>query len=594
VHAATEEHLTGSDTTILDLYRHEVEAPRDGHYTHWVPGGRRTLATGEFLGRTAAIASWLAERGVGRGDRVMLLSDNRPEWHMVDLAVLSLGAVDVPVYTTLTRSQIAYQVSDSGATVAFAENAELMDRFLSIRGECPGLGTLVQIEGEAPRGAIGLDAVGGDGDAGAFWQRASGVGAGDLATIVYTSGTTGDPKGVMLSHGNFVANVLAAVERAPIGREDHVLEFLPLSHVLERCVGYAYMLRACTRSYCSAHHVADLIAEVRPTAFVSVPRLYEKIHARVMGMVQEAPPLRRRIFGWAVGRGLRAGLARLEGLRPGPLDRLAHAIADRLVLGKVRERMGGRVRYTLSGGAPLPVHVAEFFHAIGVPVYEGYGLTETSPAITLSGYRPGQTRLGSVGRPLGNLEVRIAPDGELLVRGPSVMGGYWNKPAETAGAFDADGFFMTGDIARIDDDGFVYITDRKKDLIVTSGGKNVAPQPIEAELLESRYVEHAVLLGDGRPYVTALIGPDAEAVGAWARARGLGDGDPATLPEVTGLIGQVVETVNANRAPFERVRKFRLLPVAPSVENGYLTPTMKVRRRLIERDFADLVEEMYA
>jgi long-chain acyl-CoA synthetase len=589
-----------SEKTILDLYRHDAAMGRTRHYVHHTPDGERALGTDDFLELTARLAAWLAGRGIGKGDRVMLLSNNRPEWHIVDLAVLSLRAVDVPVYATLTPAQIEYQANDSGARIAVAEDAEQMAKFLEIRDACPGIETLLQIEGEPAEGVIAMDGIlaggGEEGTVEGFWERAAQVQADDLATIVYTSGTTGNPKGVMLTHGNFVSNVLAAIERAPIGPGDHVLEFLPLSHVLERCVAYAYMLRGCTRAYCAPQHVGDLLATVAPTAFVSVPRLYEKIHATIMGKVEKAPALRRKLFHWAVERGRRASACRLAGRDRGLLLSISHGLADRIVLSKIRQALGGRVRYSLSGGAPLPVHLATFFHALGMPVHEGYGLTETSPAITVSGYDPGWTRLGSVGRPLDNLEIKLDDDGELLVRGPSVMQGYWNKPEQTAEVFDEEGFFRTGDIARIDEDGFVYITDRKKDLIVTAGGKNVAPQPIEGEIARSRFVDNVVLIGDGRPYIVALVSPMLEELQTWARDRGIAHDDEARLlaaDEVERLFDRRIARVNSNLAPYEQIKKFRVLPMQLTVDNGYLTPTMKVKRRVIARDYAKLIKEMY-
>jgi len=587
-----------TDTTILDLYRHEARESREGHYTHHVPGGARSLSTREFFSRTAALAEWLARAGTGRGDRVLLLSDNRPEWHMVDLAVLSLGAVDVPVYTTLAPVQIAYMANDSGATVAVADGPELMGRLLGIRDRCASIRRYVQIEGPCEEGVLPLEQALAEVDGGraeeAFWKRAWEICEDDLATIVYTSGTTGEPKGVMLTHGNFVHNVHAAIQRAPIGPDDHVLEFLPLSHVLERCVGYAFMLRRCTKSYCSPYHAGELLPRIAPTAFAAVPRFFEKVQSTVMGKVAEASPAKRRLFGWALDAGRRFSRCRLDGRPPGLLLDLEHALADRIVLGKVRDGLGGRVRYTLSGGAPLPVGTNEFFHAIGIPAHEGYGLTETSPAIAICGSEPGWNRLGSVGRPLDNLEVRLAQDGELLVRGPSVTKGYWRKPADTAEAFDSEGFFRTGDIARIDRDGFVFITDRKKDLIVTAGGKNVAPQPIEIELARSRFVDFAVLVGDGRPYIVALLAPSMQELEEWARAEGISCEDPISEPRVQALFDEVVRAANRDRTPYEQVRKFRLLPLELTIESGYLTPTLKVRRREITRDYSGLIEEMYA
>ena len=589
------------DATILDFYRREVEHDRPDQYTRFTPEGTTTFSTGEFLATTAALADALAELGVGRGDRVVLLSNNRPEWHMVDLAILDLGAVDVPFYPNLTPAQVAYQVADSGAKVAVAEDAEQMGKFLEKREELPGLEHLIQIEGPAEEGVLLLgevvDAHRGSAAVDRFWERAAGVEAGDLATIVYTSGTTGRPKGVMLSHLNFTSNVEAFLPRVPVTSEDLALEFLPLCHVFERTAGYTYMSVGCRRAYCATADVADVIADVAPNIFASVPRLFEKIHATIMSKVETAPPLRRKLFHWAVDTGWKVARLRLEGRRPGPLLGLEHGLADHLVLSKVRAALGGRVKLCISGGAPLAQSLNEFFHAVGIPIQEGYGLTETSPGIGIAGSAPGENRLGAVGRALHNVEVKLAPDGELLVRGPSVFSGYWNNPEATAEAFDEDGFFHTGDIARIDEDGFIWITDRKKDLIVTAGGKNIAPQPIENELKKSPYIDNAVLIGDRRPYVVALLSPAAEELETWAARNGLGGTPLVELlgrPEVRKLFDEAVERVNRDLARFERIKKFRVLTEPLTVETGHLTPTLKVKRRVVEKDFAELIEELYS
>ncbi len=589
------------ERTILDLYRFDVEAPREVHYTHYFPGGSRSFSTEEFFRRTAALASGLSELGVVRSDRVMLLSENRPEWHMADLAVLDLGAVDVPVYPTLTPAQIAYQVQDSGSKVVIAENAEQVEKLLSVRDQCPTLTHVVQMEGATPDGVLGLDEVVAAGDGAAagsrFWERAATVGEDDLATIVYTSGTTGEPKGVMLSHCNFVSNALHILPRVPTTREDLCLEFLPLCHVFERCAGYFYMRTASDKAYCPTAAVGELIAAIAPTIFCSVPRVFEKVYDKVHSKVAAAPPLRRKLFNWAVEVGTKASHHRLAGTSMPAGLAMRYRLADGLVLKKVRAALGGRVRGVISGAAPLPLFANEFFHAIGVPVQEGYGLTETSPAIAVNGYQPGANRLGAVGRPLDNLEVRIADDGELLVRGPSVSKGYWNKPEQTAEVFAGDGFFHTGDIARIDEDGFVFITDRKKDLIVTAGGKNVAPQPIENQLKESRWVDNAVVIGDRKPYLVALLSPNLEELEAHARRESIAFTDHAELvarPEVDALFAEVVTGVNASLARYEQIKRFRVLPESLTLEGGHLTPTMKVKRRVVEVEYGEAIEALYS
>ena len=589
-----------AERTILDFYRRDVEATRPDHYRHYTPDGVRSLSTEDFQQRTAAVAASLGELGVGAGDRVMLLSDNRPEWHMVDLAVTSRGAVDVPVYGTLTPEQIAYQVFDSGARVAVVESPEQMAKLLDVRESCPGLEHLVQVDGPFEPGVTPLEDLvdGGDSPTAVadFWDRAALLDGRQLMTIIYTSGTTGEPKGVMLSHANIVQNVLHSAHRVPVQQNDVALEFLPLCHVLERMVGYIYMWRATTRAYCSVYHVGELLATIRPTLFAGVPRFYEKVQQTIHDKVASSSMVRRALFQWAVGVGREASIKRIAGREVGGALERRYELADRLVLSKVREGLGGRLRYCISGGAELPMHVAEFFHAVGIPVLEGYGLTETSPVIAVNGAAPGTLRLGTVGKPLSNLEVEIAADGELLVRGPSVMEGYWNKPDETAEAFDDRGFFATGDIAEIDDDGFVLIVDRKKDLIVTAGGKNVAPQPIESRLKQSPLVDTAVLIGDHRPYVVALLSPAFDELERWARERRLAWADHVdlvSLEAVRELYRDIVETVNAPLARYEQVKRFRLLPTSLSIEGGQLTPTLKVKRRVVAEQYAGLIAELY-
>ncbi len=589
-----------TERTVLDLYRHELDAPRPDHYSHVTPAGRRVLSTEQYFARTAALASGLDALGVRRGDRVLLLSDNRPEWHMVDLAVVDLGAADVPLYGTLTPAQVAYQAKDSGAVAAVVESPEQMAKLLAIRGECPELKHLIQIEGDTAPGVINLAEVVARGESGdaqdLFWQRAAKVSGEDLLTLIYTSGTTGNPKGVCLTHSNLVDNVRPSAERAPIGREDLALEFLPLCHVFERMLGYLYMYRAVSRAYCSVYHVGDLIAGIHPTVFAGVPRFYEKVYDKIMLKVNASSPVRRGLATWALGVGERVYPLRLEGRQASGLLGLQHRLADRLVLAKVRDALGGRVRFCISGGAPLPLFVNQLFQSVGIWILEGYGLTETSPVIAVNGASPGKTRLGTVGLPLENLEVRIAGDGELLVRGPSVMKGYWNLPERTAEVFDGEGFFATGDIAEVDGEGFVRITDRKKDLIVTAGGKNVAPQAIESELKRSPLVDNAVLIGDRRPFIVALLSPNEEELRRWATEHGLAAADLADLtrePRVRALYQGVVDAVNAGLARYEQVRAFAVLPLMLSIESGFLTPTLKVKRRVVEREYAELIDGLY-
>ncbi len=586
-----------TEKTILDFYRHEVDNPREKHYLHYYPGGSRSLSTEEFFKRTSAFASALHELGVKKKDRVMLLCDNRPEWHIVDLAVADLAATLVPVYGTLTPEQVAYQAKDSDAGFAVVENAEQMEKFLKAQQACPNLKRLIQMEGEHSKKILDFDelinASGGQDNEALFWDRASEVSSDDLLTLIYTSGTTGEPKGVMLTHHNLVENVLASADRAPVSRDWLALEFLPLCHVLERMVGYILMYRAATKAYCSVYHVGDLIADIAPQVFTGVPRFYEKVHDKVMEAVNGAPAIRQSLFHWATGVGKKAAYRRFAGKSN---HGFSFMLADKLVLSKVRAALGGRVEVCISGGAPLPVHVNEFFHSIGVYVIEGYGLTETSPVIAVNGTKPGTIKLGTVGLPLRNLDVKIAPDGELIVKGPSVMKGYWKKPEKTEEVFDEQGYFHTGDIAVIDQDGFIKITDRKKDLIVTAGGKNVAPQPIESVIKKSRYVDTAVLIGDRRRFIIALVSPNEEELTRWAKNQGIAFESLEQLtqhPKVHELYKGVFDEVNAGLARYEQVKKFAILPVTLSIEGGQLTPTLKVKRRVVEKEFKDIIEKLY-
>jgi long-chain acyl-CoA synthetase len=358
-------------------------------------------------------------------------------------------------------------------------------------------------------------------------------------------------------------------------------------------LGYLYMYRAVTKAYCSVYHVGDLMTTIRPTVFASVPRIYEKVYDRVMEKVGSAPAVRRALFNWALGVGRKTYPQVLAGNEPGGL---AYGVADKIVLSKIREALGGRLRFCVSGGAPLPLFINEFFHSIGIRILEGYGLTETSPVISVNGFDGGKTRLGTVGQPISNVEAKIADDGELCVKGPSVMKGYWNLPDRSREVFDEDGYFLTGDIAEIDNDGFIRITDRKKDIIVTAGGKNIAPQPIEAELKRSPLVDNAVIIGDRRPFLVVLLSPNAEELESWAKARDISFDSVEEItrhPEAIAAFDAVVEAANADLARYEQIKRHAVLPLMLSIDDGTLTPTLKVKRRVVEQQYGELIEELY-
>jgi len=554
-------------------------------------GGQNSLPAPEVARRVAGLAKGLEALGVGQGDRVALLCGDRPEWHMVDFAVLHLGALDVPIYPTLLAAQARAILADSGARAVVAENPEQLAKVLEVRSSCPELKDVLLIDGEPPAGVRTLASCTVDlpqNEAGAFLDDCRlRVRPEDLATLIYTSGTTGEPKGVMLTHDNLVfdASSSASAMKWPNGGET-ALTFLPLSHVLERLVDYCYLLKGLTVAYCGILETADAMRRVRPQIFTAVPRFYEKVYDRVLHEVSHGPKLKQALFRTA----LRVGLESVRTGRKGFRFRLF----DLLVFSKVRAALGGRIRFSISGGAPLPVFIGEFFHAMGIKALEGYGLTETSPVITVNRYD--HWKLGTVGPPIPGAEVRIAPDGEVLTRGRHVMKGYWNKPEATAAVLDPQGWLATGDIGELDADGFLRITDRKKDILVTAGGKNVAPQPIENQLTASPLVENAVLFGDRKPYIVALIVPNFEALDAWAAKKGLPTADRTTLlerPDVQAAYQEVVDGVNVNLARFETIKRVRLIAEPFTISGGQLTPTLKVKRRVIEQRFATLLAAMY-
>ena len=586
--------------TLLDFYRQDSGRSIPEKYTNVTLTGSIVQSNEEFLQRTAAVSLGLATAGVGPGDRVAILSDNRSEWHQSDLATLSLRAVTVPIYPTLNAEQVGYHLRDSGSRVIITEDRLQTEKVIRGFGSSVGELTIIQITDDPVGGADAFEALvarhRSDDAITRFWSRASAVEADDMATIVYTSGTTGPPKGAVLTHANITSNVLAVVPRTPLSANDHILEFLPLCHIFERTCGYAYMTVGARRTYCPPALVADSIAAIQPTAFAAVPRLFEKIHGTIVAKVAASSGFSQKLFRWSVETGREVARLRLRDESPTGRLAMGFAVADRMVLSKIRAAFGGKVRFALSAGAPLSPQLNEFFHAIGIPIQEGYGLTETAPGIACNGYQPGHNRIGSVGRPLDGVELRFADDGELLVRGPGVTRGYWGKPEATADAFTDDGYFKTGDVAHLEDDGFLTITDRKKDLIIPAGGKNVAPQQIEQLLSESQYIEHAVLIGDRRPYIVSLLSPSQEALAGWAMSHGMGGLDTTQLlrePDVAKLFEEAVQRANRQLSHFERIKKYRILPQQLTIESGHLTPTMKVKRRVIERDYHDLIEGMY-
>jgi long-chain acyl-CoA synthetase len=564
----------------------------------------------EFVARVRDVGLGLDAIGLAAGTRVVLLSESRPDWLIADFATLANGGVTVPVYPTLSADQVAFILRDSGATMAFVSTAAQLEK---LAAAAPGtaLGTVVAMDeppaglGALPFELLTLTALAarghqrildGWGVGRNFHDTATRVAPDDLATIIYTSGTTGEPKGVMLTHANLVSNIAGVVEVLSLGPDDRALSFLPLCHGFERMVAYVYLTTGVSMVFAeSIDTVPRDLQLVQPTVMTGVPRVFEKLHARVLARGREASGLKRRIFDWAVGVAERRGRALATGRRqPAPGLALQARLAERLVFEKVRAGVGGRLRFAVSGSAPLRADVGEFFLGMGLPIVEGYGLTETAPVLTVMPLE--RIRFGTVGRALPNVELRIAPDGEILARGPNVMMGYYNRPADTEAAL-AGGWFHTGDIGALDGEGYLSITDRKKELLVTSGGKKVAPQPIEGALRAHRLIAEVVLLGEGRHFPAALVVPDvtalAQEIGADAAAIGRELGVVLARPDVRAHFAAAIDAVNAGLAQFERIKKFTLLDREFTIADGELTPTLKVKRRVIEQKYRRVIDEMY-
>jgi len=581
-------------TTLVELYREAFRAhPKPNAFRHKVGGAWRDVSSAEALESIGRMAAALAARGVRPGDRVAIVSENRLEWALADLAILTAGGATVPVYATLTPGQTRHILADSGAKLAFVSTRAQLGKLDSLRAELPALESIACFDDEGPLTWRGLLAGSPDAAAGARFGDL--VKPNDMATLIYTSGTTGTPKGVILTHANLVSNVVDALKDFSVGPEDTALSVLPLSHVFERMAGHYTMLsRAVTIAYAESVDTfpADM-QEIRPTIVLAVPRLFERIYQRVVDAAAAGGPVKKAIFARARAHAMAWARRKVEGKSIPPLLALNHAMCDRLVYAKLRERTGGRIRFFVSGGAPLHPEIAEFFMGAGLTVLEGYGLTETSPVIAVN--RPDANVPGTVGPPIEHVVLRIAEDGEILVQGPGVMRGYWNRPEETAAALEG-GWFHTGDIGHLDARGHLVITDRKKDLLVTAGGKNVAPQPIENALKTSKLIAEAVLIGDQRPFITALIVPAFDALEAVAKARGISfvaRGDLVKHPAVRELYEKEIAALTKDLARFEQIKRFALLEREFSQDQGELTPTLKVRRKVVLANHEPEIAALY-
>lgn len=591
--------------TIVAIYEQTMRQHRDRlGFRYKADGTWHDITYGEMDRRVTAMASALIELGVRPGDRVALLSENRPEWVQSDLAILRAGAVNVPIYMTLTAKQLAYILNDCRPQVVVASTQAQLLKVLEACREADSVRHVIVMDGPAaPQDGLTVTTLKDFLETGTgllsehrteLAMRERGIEPQSVVSIIYTSGTTGNPKGVMLSHRNFATNASTVCDLIDLHSTDSCLSFLPLSHVLERVAYYAFLHQGALINYAeSIDMVATNLQEVRPTFLVSVPRLFEKIRAKVFESVDSGPALKQTLFYWGLEMGRRVYEAKASGREPDFFTQLQYNLADRLVFSKVRERTGGNLRYCISGGAPLPKEVGIFFDVIGITILEGYGLTESSPVIACN--RPGHIRLGTVGMPIPHVEVRLAEDGEILARGPNIMLGYFNNEEATREALDPDGWLHTGDIGALED-GYLRITDRKKEILVMSNGKNVAPQPIESALVLSSLIAQAMVIGDNRNYVTALVVPNFETLERVARERGWTASSPRELvarPEVKELLRQEIDTQTKDFARFEQIKEFLLLPEEFTQENDELTPTLKLKRRNVLKRYQDAIDALY-
>jgi len=571
-----------------------------------------SLSSVEVLEHVRDLSLGLQALGVSHGDRVGIVCESRPEWHLADLAILSGGAVTVPVYPTLSAEQTAFILEDAGASIVFVSDAAQLEKMRTVAAELAAIRAVI-VAVPPPRvpepirpglfiltfadvAASGRRQLQQDPDlAERFERRARAVDPSDVATIIYTSGTTGTPKGVVLTHDNIMSNVRATNAVLQVTSDDEAMSFLPLSHTFERTALYLYMHAGARVTFTETlQTIARDFIRVAPTVMAGAPRVYEKFHRAVLDHMAGEPRWRRRLFDWAMALGMEIGRARLDGCRPRLMALLQAPLADALVWRKVRARTGGRMRAMVSGSAPLSRATAEFFYAVRMPIIEGYGLTESAPVICVNPlHRP---KLGSVGPTIPGVEIRIAEDGEILARGPNIMRGYWGRPDDTAAVL-TDGWLRTGDIGEIDGDGYLTITDRKKDIIVTSGGKNIAPQPIQQRLKASPLVADAIVIGDRRNFPAALIVPDFAAIEAALHRYGAPSGTREQLAaraDVQALFQVLVDDINVHLAQYERIKRFALLPSEMTVEGGELTPTLKLRRSVVEARWASEIEQLYA
>jgi len=587
--------------TLSQLFLNTIKSyPKDALMLYKEKGSYVPISTEEFGNRVEQVALGLKDIGLEAGDKLIILSENRPEWTITDLAALCLGAVTVPIYTSLVADQIKYIIDNSDAKIVVYSDTEQREKVEAIKDQLEKVTHYITFASEAPEGVMTFNQINERGqkiiqdNPELFESMALKVHPDDVASIIYTSGTTGVPKGVMLTHTNFLSNIKTAADILPFSEKDTVLSFLPLSHVLERMVTFTYLFKGCSIGYAeSIEAVAENLLEIQPHIMVSVPRVFEKIYSKVMDNVLSSSFLKKKIFFWALNVGKKYGRKKLLNQPISKGLQIKRNLAHKLVFSKIIEKTGGRVRFFVSGGAPLAKDIAEFFYAMGLVVLEGYGLTETAPVIAVNTFD--NMKFGTVGKPIPGVEVEIADDGEILTKGPNVMRGYYKMEAETQETFDGE-WLRTGDIGHLDEEGFLVITDRKKDIIVTAGGKNVAPQPIENSLKTNPYISNAMVIGDRRKFISALIIPNFEKLEEYAKHNNLDYqdvGDLIKIEAVMNFMQSEVERATSGLSSYERVKKIALLNRDFEIEKGEITPTLKVKRNIIEQKYKDLIDALY-
>ena len=589
--------------TLSQLFLNTIKSyPKDDLMLYKEEGRYVPISTKEFANRVKYFSLGLKDLGNEAGDKLIIFSTNRPEWIMADIANLCLGGITVPIYPTLVPEQVKYIINDSDAKVVVCSNQELWQKIEAVKAELTKVRHYITFLSEAPEGVLTFAEILERGkkidqeNPELFEKLALEVKPDDLASIIYTSGTTGVPKGVMLTHSNFISNVMTCSSLLPFSDKDTTLSFCPLSHVMEKTVSFAYLYKGCTIGYAEsmdALALAENFLEVKPHIMVLVPRILEKLYSKVIDNVLSSSPLKRKIFFWASKVGKKYGMKKLHRQPIPRWLRFKNNIAYKLVFSKIIEKTGGRIRFFISGSAPLSKDIGEFFYGIGLVVLEGYGLTETSPVISLSTFE--NLKFGAVGKPIPGVEVKIAEDGEILTRGPHVMKGYYKMEEETKEVFEG-GWFHTGDIGHLDEDGLLVITDRKKDIIVTAGGKNVAPQPIENTLKTNPYISDVIIVGDRRKFISALIVPNFEKLEEYTKSNNIpyeNQSDLVKKEEIVNFILGEVDRNTPNFASYEKIKKIILLDREFEIEKGEITPTFKVKRNVIEKKYNDLIDALY-